>query len=65
MAKTTLPEISNWLKSNDNCTFHIFSFSDSVEKKRTMGILDTFVSNHPNYRISTDENSATLVKKNV
>jgi dihydroorotase len=63
MEKTTLPEISNWIKSNNKSKFHIFSFADLLEKSEILKILKKFVEKHSNYYIRKEEERIVLVKK--
>ena len=63
MAEITLPEISNWIKSNDNSKFHIFSFADIIERTQIVNTLKKFVKNHSNYYICKEEERIVLVKK--
>ena len=63
MAKTTLPEISNWIRKNPKAIYHNFSFSSSKEKKNVHGLLKTFVANHSNYYICEKEDKLILVKQ--
>lgn len=65
MEKTTLPEISKWVKRNDGCMFHIFSYGNETEKEKILNTLERFVKNHSNYYICNEEERIVLVKEEI
>lgn len=63
MAKTTLPEIGNWIEENTNSKFHVFSFDNELEKVKILSILEKFAKNHSNYYICNEGERIVLVKE--
>lgn len=62
MKKTTLNEISNWIKTEKEI-FHNFIWSTEFEKDTILKILKTFIILHPEYKIKESKLNIKIWKK--